>query len=256
VISEHAIIHPTAKIGKGVSIGPWSYIGENVVIGEGTTIHSHVVIKGPTKIGRENAIFQFASIGEIPQDKKYTGENSSLEIGDNNTIRENVTINRGTSFGGGITKIGDNNWIMANVHIAHDCIIGNSNIFANYSALAGHVTIENFTNISGYSGVHQFCCVGSYSFISKATCVTKDVVPYVMIAGYNASACGLNTEGLKRHQFSSTTIENLKKGYKIIFRQGLTVQMALVKLHEILPECPELANFIKVLENSTRGIVR
>lgn len=255
-IDDRAIIHPSAKIANNVEIGPWSYVGANVEIGEGTKLGPHVVINGPTRIGKNNTFYQFASIGEAPQDKKYKGEDTVLLMGDGNTVRENTTINRGTVQGGGVTKIGDNNWIMANVHIAHDCDVGNNTQFANYSALAGHVKIEDYAIVSGFSAIHQFCVVGAYSFIARATYVTKDVLPYVMIAGYDASACGLNTEGLKRRNFSPTTIENLRKAYKIIYRKGLTVQQALVELYELLPECPEIKLFIQALENSQRGIVR
>jgi UDP-N-acetylglucosamine acyltransferase len=256
VIDERAHIDPSAKIDKDVTIGPWTYIGDNVEIGSGTVIGSHVVIKGNTKIGTDNKIFQFSSIGEISQDKKFKGEDTFLIIGNGNTIRENVTINQGTIGGGGTTKIGDNNWIMANVHIAHDCNIGSNITFANYVGLAGHVTIEDYVTISGYSGVHQFCKIGAYSFIAKASYVTKDILPFLMIAGYEPAACGLNILGLKRNNFSASTIEALRQGYKAIFRKNLTVNQSIEELEKLLPTCSDIQYYIDGLKSSTRGIVR
>jgi len=256
VIDERAQIHPNAKIAGDVEVGPWVVIGEHVEIDEGSWIGPHTVINGPTRIGKNNKIFQFASIGEAPQDKKYDGEDTILEIGDGNTIREFTTINRGTIQGEGATRIGNNNWIMAYVHIAHDCIIGNETIFANYAALAGHVNVEDYAIISGFSAVHQYCTIGAHSFLAKATYITKDVLPYLMISGYSATTCGLNTEGLKRRGFSTEDIENLRRAYKIIFRKGLTVQQAKVELHELLPQCDAIRPLLDALNNSTRGIVR
>lgn len=256
VISEHAIIHPNAKIAEDVEIGPWTLIGADVEIGPGCWIGPHVVIKGPTTIGKNNKIFQFSSIGDAPQDVTYDGEDTRLEIGDNNIIREYCMINRGTTKGGSLTKIGDENFLMAYVHIAHDCLVGNQTIFANYAALSGHVTVEDYSIIGAYSGVHQFCTVGSYSFIAKATYITKDVIPYVTIAGHTPSACGLNSVGLKRRGFTPETLENLRRAYKIVFRKGLTVQQALVELLEMAPVCPEVREIIDALQKSKRGIVR
>lgn len=256
MIDHRAEIHPGAKIANNVTIGPWTVVGDQVEIGEGTTIGPHVVLHGPTKIGKNNHIFQFSSIGECPQDKKYQGEDTLLEIGDNNTIREFCTINRGTTQGGGVTRIGNDNWIMAYVHIAHDCIVGNHTIFANNAALAGHVVVDDYVTLAAFSGIHQFCRIGEYSFIAKASYVTKDVLPYVLVSGYNASACGLNTVGLKRHGFSTDIVENLRRAYKIIFRQGLTVQQAIADLHELLVDCSEVRPLIQSLKTATRGIVR
>ncbi len=256
MIDERAIIHPTARIARDVEIGPWTIIGPDVEIQEGTWIGPHVVINGPTKIGKNNRIFQFASLGEAPQDKKFHGEKTTLEIGDNNTIREFCTFNRGTVQGGGVTKIGNNNWIMAYVHIAHDCIVGNNTVFANNASLAGHVIVEDFVTFAGFAGVHQFCRVGSYSFVAKATYVTQDVLPYILVSGYTPEACGLNTEGLKRNGFSTETIENLKRAYRLIFRQGLTLKEAIVELEKIQHQGPEIGRLIQALQDSTRGIVR
>lgn len=256
MIDNQAYIAPSAKLSKGVQVGPWSYIGDNVEIGENTIIGPHVVIKGPIKIGKNNKFFQFSSIGETSQDKKNSGDNTIVEIGDNNTIREYVTINQGTVGGGGKTKIGNNNWIMANVHIAHDCIIGNNSVFANYSALAGHVTIGDYVTISGYSAIHQFCYVGSYSFIAKASYITKDVLPFIMVNGYSPEASGLNVVGLRRNGFSNRTIASLKQAYKIIFNNNLIVAEAVSALEELLHNCKEIQYYIDALQRATRGIIR
>lgn len=256
MINESAIIHPSAKLAKGVSIGPGSFIGENVEIGEGTWVGPHVVIQGPTTIGKNNKIFQFASVGDEPQDITYRGEPTRLEIGDNNVVREYCMISRGTVKGGGLTKVGDNNFLMAYAHIGHDCIVGNHTIMVNYSALSGHVTLNDYAIIGAYAAIHQFCHVGAYAFIARATYVTKDVLPYVMIAGHTTSAYGINTVGLRRRGFSSSAIDHLRRAYKIIFRKGLTVQQAVAELEGLQTDCPEVIPMIEALNNSSRGIVR
>lgn len=256
MISPQAIIDPLAHVADNVEIGPWTYIGPDVEIGEGTIIGPHVIIKGPTKIGRENRFFQFSSIGEDAQDKKYKDEKTFLEIGDRNVFREFVTINRGVMQAGGITKIGNDNLFMAYVHIAHDCIIGNNTVFANHSTLAGHVTVGDFAILSGVAGVNQFCQIGPHSFIGAGTKVTKDVLPYVLVDGREAEACGLNLVGLKRRGYSSETINHLRRAYKIIYRSDLTVAQAIEQLNTMLAECPEVKLMIDALQNSTRGIVR
>lgn len=256
MISPQAIVDPKAKIGANVEIGPWTLIGPDVEIGDGTWIGSHVVIKGPTKIGRHNKIFQFASVGEDPQDKKYSGEATLLEIGDHNVIRESCTINRGTLQAGGKTQIGNANLLMSCVHVAHDCIIGSHAIFANHASLAGHVVVGDHAILSGFCGVHQFCVIGAHSFVGGGSMVTKDVLPYVLVDGHEAKTCGLNSEGLKRRGYSPETINNLKRAYKIIYRNGLTVAQALEQLNEMLPDCPEIGLMMEVLQKSTRGIVR
>jgi UDP-N-acetylglucosamine acyltransferase len=256
VINEQAIIHPSAKLGQGVSVGHGTIIGADVEIGDGTWIGPHVVIQGPTVIGRNNKIFQFASVGDEPQDVTYQGEPTRLEIGDHNIIREFCMISRGTVKGGGLTRLGNHNFLMAYSHIGHDCMVGNQIIMVNYSALSGHVIIGDYAIIGAYAAVHQFCQVGAYAFIARATYVTKDVLPYVMIAGHLTSACGINTVGLRRRGFSSSAIDNLRRAYKIIFRKGLTVQQALVELDVLQQDCPELAPMVEALTQSTRGIVR
>jgi UDP-N-acetylglucosamine acyltransferase len=255
-IDSRAVIDPSARLGNNVSIGPFSVIGQDVEIGDGTWVGPHVVINGPTRIGRENKIFQFASIGEIPQDKKFHGENSVLEIGDRNTIRENVTINRGTADGGGITKIGNDNWLMAYIHIAHDCIIGNHTIFANAASLAGHVRIDDYAILGGFTLVHQFCTIGAHAFCGMGSAISKDVPPYMMVNGNPAQPHGLNTEGLKRHQFSKEAQQALREAYKIIYRSGLTTQEAIKQMTELAHTCQEVANMQGFIQNSQRGIVR
>ncbi|MBI1421963.1 MAG: acyl-ACP--UDP-N-acetylglucosamine O-acyltransferase [Gammaproteobacteria bacterium] len=255
-IDPRAAIDPSARIGKNVTIGPFSVIGADVEIGDDSWIGPHVVINGPTRIGRENRIFQFASIGEIPQDKKFRGEDSTLEIGDRNTIRENVTINRGTADGGGVTKIGSDNWLMAYIHIAHDCIVGNHTIFANAASLAGHVIIDDYAILGGFTLVHQFCTIGTHSFCGMGSAISKDVPPYTMVNGNPAQPHGLNTEGLKRHQFSKETQQALRDAYKIIYRSGFTTQEALTQMNTLAQSFPEVANLQRFIQKSQRGIVR
>ncbi|MBA2649808.1 MAG: acyl-ACP--UDP-N-acetylglucosamine O-acyltransferase [Legionella sp.] len=256
MIDDRAIIHPSAKLAQGVTVGPGSFIGSDVDIGENTWIGPHVVIEGPTKIGKNNKIFQFASIGDEPQDITYKGEPTRLEIGDNNIIREYCMLSRGTVKGGGLTTIGNNNFFMAYCHIGHDCVVGDQIIMVNYSALSGHVILDDYAIIGAYAAVHQFCHVGVYAFIARATYVTKDVLPYVMIAGHNTSACGINTVGLRRRGFSSSAIDYLRRAYKIIFRKGFTVEQALAELELMQSDCPEVIPMITALNQSTRGIVR
>lgn len=256
MIDERAMIHPSAKLGQGVSVGPGTIIGADVEIGDNTWIGPHVVIEGPTKIGKNNKIFQFASVGDEPQDITYKGEPTQLEIGDDNIIREYCMVSRGTVKGGGITRVGNNNYLMAYSHIGHDCIVGNHIIMVNYAALSGHVTINDYAIIGPYAGIHQFCQVGEYAFVARASYVTKDVLPYVMISGQTTSVCGINTVGLRRRGFSSATIDHLRRAYKTIFRKGLTVQQAVAELETVQQECPEVIPMIDALNNSTRGIVR
>lgn len=254
MIDKKAIIDPSAVIANNVSIGAYSVIGPDVEIGEGTWIGPHVVIQGPTRIGRDNRIFQFTSVGEIPQDLKFKGEKTFLEIGDRNIIREFCTLNRGTIQDKAITRIGNDNLFMAYVHIAHDCEIGNHTIFSNNASLAGHVTVEDFVTLGGFSGVYQHCRVGTHSFISTNSVVIKDVPPYVKVSGYYAKPFGLNTVGLQRRGFAEETITHLRRAYKIIYRNGLTVANALQELHKIAS--PEIKQLIQFIEMSNAGIVR
>ncbi len=256
MIHTTAVIDPGARLAAGVSVGAYSVIEADVEIGENTWIAPHVVISGPTRIGRNNKIYPFSSIGAVPQDKKFTGEKTYLEIGDDNVIRESCTINRGTMQGGGVTRIGNNNWIMAYVHIAHDCIIGNHVVFANNASLAGHVTIHDYVILGGFTLVHQFCVVGTYAFTAMASAISKDVPPYLMVSGHMAKPHGLNTEGLKRHGFSVNTIGQLRRAYKILYRSNYTVEQALENLRILERDCSEVGKWVEFLGNTTRGIIR
>lgn len=255
-IDSRAVIDPAARLGNNVTVGPFSVIGPHVTIGDDTWIGPHAVINGPTTIGKANRIFQFTSIGEIPQDKKFHGEESTLEIGDRNTIREFVTINRGTADGGGVTRIGNDNWLMASIHIAHDCIVGNNTIFANAASLAGHVIIEDFVILGGFTLVHQFCSIGQHAFTGMGSAISKDVPPFVMVNGNPAAPHGLNNEGLKRRQFSKEAQQALRDAYKIIYRLGFTLEEAKVKLRELALEHSEVQIMLAFLEKSQRGILR
>lgn len=256
MIDEKAIVHPSAKLAQGVTVGPGTIIGANVEIGEDTWIGPYVVIEGHTTIGKNNKIFQFASIGDVPQDLTYRGDPTRLEIGDNNIIREYCMISRGTVKGGGVTRIGNNNFLMAYCHVGHDCMIGNHIQMISYAGLAGHVTINDYAIIGSYSAIHQFCQIGTSAFIARANYVSKDVLPYVMIAGTEASACGINSVGLRRRGFSSDAIDNIRRAYKTIFRKGLNVQEAVAELELMQAECPEIVPLIDALNQATRGIVR
>lgn len=254
MIDKTAIIDPKAKIANNVHIGPYSIIGPDVEIGEGTWIGPHVVIQGPTQIGRDNKIFQFSSIGEIPQDLKFNGEETHLKIGDRNVIREFCTFNRGTVQDKSMTSIGNDNLFMAYVHIAHDCFIGNHTIFANNASLAGHVTVEDHAILSGFSGVFQFCRVGAYSFATTNSVIIKDVPPFMKVSGYYAKPFGLNTVGLQRHGFDEEAQIQLRRAYKILYRNGLTLANALEELRKM--ETPAVVQLIKFIETSKAGIVR
>ena len=255
MIHETALIDPSARISPNVTIGPWTVIGADVEVGEGTWIGPHVVIQGPTRIGKDNKIFQFASIGEVSQDKKYRGGITRLEIGDRNTIREFCTFNRGT-FENADTRIGNDNLFMAYVHIAHGCVVGNHTIFANNASLAGEVIVEDYVILSGFSGVFQSCRVGTQSFASMGSMIDKDVPPFVKVSGYYAKPYGLNTVGLKRRGMSIETLLQLRRAYKVIYRKGLTVKEALKQLEEMVAICPEVRFYIDFIQRSTRGIVR
>ncbi|MEN9849569.1 MAG: hypothetical protein RL368_2309 [Pseudomonadota bacterium] len=256
MIDPRAVIDPTAELDSSVTVGAYSIIGANVQIDAGTCIAPHVMIKGHTRIGKENKIYQFSSLGEDPQDKKYAGEVTYLEIGDRNEIREYCTMNRGTVQGGGLTRVGNDNWIMAYTHFAHDCIVGNHTIFANGASLAGHVTIDDYVILGGFSLVHQFCSMGKYSFSGASSLIFKDVPPFVTVWGNRAEAYGLNKEGLKRHGFSPETIQALHNAYKTIYRSNHTTEQAIEILNEKIAEFPEVGLMVEFLKNSKRGIVR
>jgi UDP-N-acetylglucosamine acyltransferase len=256
MIHPTAIVHPNAKIGANVEIGPYSIIGEHVEIGDNTRIGPHVVINGHTSIGCDNRIFQFASLGEVPQDKKFADEPTRLVIGDRNTIREFCTLNLGTVQDEGVTRVGNDNWIMAYVHIAHDCVVGNNTTFANNSQLAGHVHVDDWAILGGFTGVHQFCRVGAHVMTAVGTVILQDVPPYVMAAGNTASPYGLNTEGLKRRGFSPEALLALKRAYRTLYKSGLMLEEARAKLTEEAQVHPEVQRLVDFLAVSKRGIIR
>jgi UDP-N-acetylglucosamine acyltransferase len=255
-IDQRAIVDSSARIGNNVTIGAYSVIGANVQIGDDSWIGPHVVINGPTTIGKGNRIFQFASIGEIPQDKKFHGESSTLEIGDRNTIREFVTINRGTEDGGGVTRIGNDNWLMAYIHVAHDCLIGNAVTMANAASLAGHVRVDDHAILGGFTLVHQFCTIGSFSFCGMGSAISKDVLPYLMVSGNPAQPHGLNVEGLKRRNTDKETMQALREAYRVIYRSGHTVKEAKLHLTGLAEQFDAVAQMVAFLEQSERGILR
>jgi len=256
MIHSSAIVGAGASIADDVEIGPYAVVGDQVELAEGCRVGSHAVITGRTRIGAGTRIFQFASIGEEPQDKKYTGEDSRLEIGRGNTIREFVTINRGTQDGGGVTRLGDDNWLMAYVHIAHDCQVGSHCVFANGTTLAGHVVVGNHVTFAGFSGAHQFCRIGDHAFLGMYGGVGQDVPAYVMISGRPPRPRGINSEGLKRRGFGAEQIRNIREAYKLVYIRGLKREEALARLRERVGEQPELANFIESIEAGQRGLLR
>jgi UDP-N-acetylglucosamine acyltransferase len=256
MIHSTAIIDTTAELDSGVEVGPYSIIGPRVKIGKNTRIGPHVVIDGWTEIGEECTIFQFASLGAVPQDLKYRGEESRVIIGSNNTIREFVTINRGTAQAGGETRLGSNNLLMAYCHVAHDCRIGSHVVLANAATLAGHIEMEDHAIVGGLAAVHQFVRLGSYCIIGGCSGVSQDIPPYMMANGQRAQLYGLNIEGLKRHRFSEDAVNNLKKAYRVIFRSGLTVEKALEQLESEIQNSAEVNHLITFIKASKRGIAR
>jgi UDP-N-acetylglucosamine acyltransferase len=256
MIHPSAIVDPGARLGEGVSVGPYSVIGPQVTIGERTRIGPHVTIEGRVKIGRDNSISQFSAIGGPPQDKKYAGEDTSVEIGDANTIREYVTINRGTMGDARVTRVGDDNWIMAYVHLAHDCQVGSHTIFANLSQLAGHVHVGDWAILGGATHAHQFVKIGAHSFTGIDTFLDRDLPPYVKAAGSRAQPFGINSAGLRRRGFSEETILEIKRAYKTLYRAGLSAEEARRELEKQAAACPEVRVFVEFLDASTRGIIR
>lgn len=256
MISKQAVIDPRAILAPDVEVGPFAVIGPNVEIGSGTVVGPHAVIMGPTKIGKNNRFYQFSSIGEDCQDRKYHGEDTRLEIGDNNIFREGCTVHRGTIQGGGLTAIGNDNLFMVNTHVAHDCIIGNHVIFSNNAAIAGHVQVGDYASLGGFVGVHQFCLIGAHSFCGGGSMIMKDIAPFVRVFGNPAQTHGLNTVGLARREFSAEVMSSLKQAYKIVFRNSVTVNDAIEKLNELILTCPEVSIMRDFLQKSERGITR
>ncbi|RMF96650.1 MAG: acyl-ACP--UDP-N-acetylglucosamine O-acyltransferase [Gammaproteobacteria bacterium] len=251
-----AIVSPAAELAPDVQVGPYAVIGPDVEIGSGTRIGAHTVVSGPTRIGRDNRIYPHASIGDDPQDKKYAGERTRLEIGDGNTIREFCTINRGTVQDGAVTRIGNDNWLMAYVHIAHDCQLGDHIILANNTSLAGHVHMEDWVICSGFAAVHQFCRIGAHSFLGPYVGMTRDVPPYMMVVGTPPQPRGINAEGLKRRGFSPEQIRNVKEAARILYRSGLRLAEAMERLEALSAAQPELGILVEFLRRSERGIIR
>ncbi len=256
MIDPRAVIDPKAELDEGVTVGPFSVIGADVQIAAGTTIASHVVIQGPTRIGRDNRLFPFSSLGEAPQDLKYQGEATRLEIGERNTIREYVTIHRGTIQDQGVTRIGNDNLLMAYVHIAHDCRLGNSVILANAASLAGHVTIDDWAILGGFSGVHQFCRIGSHAFVGAGSLLFKDLPPYITIGGTPAAPHGINREGLVRRGFSSEALRNIRQAYKLLYKKGLKLEEAVAAMRQLAEETPEVGIMVDFIAQSQRSIIR
>jgi UDP-N-acetylglucosamine acyltransferase len=256
MISEHAIIDPSAIVAADAEIGPWTLIGPNVEIGSGCVIGPHVVIERNTKLGKNNRISSFASVGGDPQDLAYSGEDTFLEMGDNNVVRENVTINRGSAKDESITRIGSNNCFLAYSHVAHDCVIGNHVLFVNNASVAGHVIVEDYVALGAFTAVHQFCRVGAYSYMVSATEINKDIPPFMVVKGFPGVPVGANVLGLKRHKFSNETIRALKRAYLVIYRRGLKTEDTYNELADIAKETPEVQKIIDFMRASKRGSAR
>jgi UDP-N-acetylglucosamine acyltransferase len=256
LIHPSAIIDSNTRIPADAEIGPYSVVGAQVALGKGCRIGPHVVLRGPTVIGDNNHIYQFASIGEDPQDKKYRGEPTRLTIGNGNTIREGCTISRGTVQDQGLTSIGDDNWIMANVHIAHDCVVGSHTIFANNATIAGHVHVGDWAILGGFTGVHQYCRIGAHALTSVFAYVSKDLPAYVIAAGRPAEPRGVNAEGLKRRGFTPQQIRNVREAYRLVYRRGQTLDEAIATLSERVAAQPEVEIFLRSLQSGLRGLTR
>jgi len=257
MIDPRAVVDPTAEIADDVDIGAYSVIGAGVQIDSGTWVGPHVVIKGPARIGCDNRIFQFASLGDDPQDKKYAGETTRLEIGNRNTIREFVSMNRGTVQDGGVTRVGDDNWIMAYVHIAHDCVLGSQLVLANGTSLAGHVHVDDHVSFGGFTLVHQFVHIGAHAFTGHNSALTGDVPPYIMVAGSERTRpYGVNVIGLKRRNFSADQIESIRRAYKILYRSSLRLADARIELVRLAENEPVVQPMVDFLANTRRSVIR
>ncbi|HEY2036354.1 MAG TPA: acyl-ACP--UDP-N-acetylglucosamine O-acyltransferase [Steroidobacteraceae bacterium] len=256
MIDAHAIVSPQAELAADVTVGPFSVIGPQVRIGPGTVVGPHVVINGPTTIGADNEIHAFACLGGPPQDKKYGGEPTRLEIGDRNVFRESSTVNRGTIHDRGVTHVGDDNLFMANSHVAHDCVVGCNTVFANCVSLAGHVEIGDWVILGGMAAVHQHCKVGAHAFLAGGAIVTRDVPPYIMVAGNHAVPHAINAEGLKRRGFTEEQVRGIREAYRVVYRCDLKLSEALARLEPSAAERPELRLFVDFIRSSTRSIVR
>ncbi len=254
-IHETAIISPNAELGNNVEIGPHCIIHDDVQIGDNTKLHSGVVIHSFTSVGKDNEFYPMSSIGSEPQDLKFGGEKTVLEIGDGNTVREFCTLNRGTGSGGGTTKIGNNNFLMAYSHIAHDCTVGNNIIFANAATLAGHVEVQDFATIGAFSGVHQFCRIGTHAFVGGYSVITQDALPFVKSVGNRATTYGINTIGLQRKGFSDNIISDLKRAYKFL-KGGMNTSQAIQSINSEIDDSPEIKIFVEFITSSERGVIK
>lgn len=255
-IDPKAVVDPSAELDEGVTVGPFAVIGPDVQVGAGTRIGAHVVVSGPTRLGRNNRIHPFASIGDDPQDKKYAGEPTRLEIGDDNVIREYVTLNRGTPEAGGVTRLGDRNWIMAYSHVAHDCRLGNDITFANSASLAGHVDVADHAILGGFALVHQFCRIGAYAFCGFGSVINRDVLPFTTVSGHMAQPHGINVVGLRRHGMGPERIRELKRAYRLLFKSGKRLDEALDELRRWGQDNPDLEHMAAFIAASNRGILR
>jgi len=256
VIDSRAIIDPSARLADDVEVGPWSIIGANVTIGEGTRVGSNVVIRSNTRIGKGNRIYQFASVGEDPADKKFDGEDTWLEMGDNNIIREGCTLHRGTGAGGGYTRIGNNNLFMAYVHIAHDCVVGDNTVFANNAGLSGHVVVDDWVILGGFAGVNQFLRIGAHAMIGGMTHITNDVPAFLIAAGNPASVRSVNAIGMERRGFTADDVRNVRQAFKMVYRKGLTLNEAMSELEPLAGSSDPVRHFVESIKASTRGIQR
>ena len=256
MIDARAIVSPDAQLAPDATVGPFSVIGPQVRIGARTVIGPHAVINGPTTIGADNRIFQFASIGDAPQDKKYRGEPTQLVIGDRNVFRESCTINRGTTHDKGVTHIGDDNLFMAYSHVAHDCVIGNNTVFANSVALGGHVEVGDWVILGGLTAVHQFTKIGAHAFLGGGAILSRDVPPYLMVAGNPAVPHGVNAEGLRRRGFSDEQVRHIREAYRVLYRSDLKLAEALTQLAPLAEQHPEIRTFVEFIHGSTRSLVR
>lgn len=255
-IDDSARIHPSAVLGEGVTVGPWSIIGPNVIIGANSVIDSHVVIRSNTTMGEGNRIFQFSSIGEDPADKKFSGEDVWLEIGSNNIFREGVTVHRGTEVGGSYTRIGDNNLMMSYAHVAHDCIVGSNTVFANNAGISGHVEVGDWAILGGLSGVNQFIKIGPHAMIGGMTHIDHDVPAFVIVSGQPAAVRSVNTIGLERRGYEKSTVKEIRKAFKILYKRQLSLQDAISQIQDLTAQCPELSLLLNSLTTSEKGIHR
>ena len=256
MIDPHALVSPQAELAADVEVGPFAVIGPNVRIGPRTRIGSHVVINGPTTIGADNQLFQFASIGDAPQDKKYRGEPTRLEIGDRNVFREFCSVNRGTTHDEGVTRIGDDNLFMTYTHVAHDCQLGSRIVMANCATLGGHVQLGDWVIMGGFAGIHQFCKIGAHAFIANNAAVTRDVPPYIMAVGQPATPHSVNSEGLKRRDFSAQQVSHIREAYRVLYRRDLPLQDAVRELGVLAATQPEIQPFVDFIAASTRSLIR